>query len=96
MSSAAPKRECVVCGAPHGAHDELGLAHYVERSAAHTALRDQDLRRVVHDLRQRASALTEKYAPSSPDRPSRLVMYGDAGVMEWAASVIEEAISDAK
>jgi hypothetical protein len=66
-----------------------------ERSAA-SMLRDQDLLRVVHDLRQRASTLTERYAPSTPDRPARLVMLGDAGVMEWAASVIEEAISDAK
>jgi hypothetical protein len=83
-----PKCGAVVVRESAGFHDGP--------SAASTLLRDQDLLRVVHDLRKRASALTESFAPSTPERPARLVMLGDAGVMEWAASVIEGAINDAK
>jgi hypothetical protein len=54
-----------------------------------TASTDQQLLAVARELRRRAEVLTERYAPAAQMRRDRLVMIGDAGVMEYAASVIE-------
>lgn len=53
---------------------------------------DATLRDVAHDLRNRAESLLERWAPDAKRSEDRKVMIGDAGVMEWAASVIEKEI----
>lgn len=59
------------------------------------AAQDQELLALARELRRRSETLLERYAPAAQVRADRLVMVGDAGVMECAAGVIKEALSHA-
>lgn len=59
---------------------------------ARSAAQDQELLDVARDLRDRADQLLTRWAPDAERREDRLVMIGDAAVMEHAAGVIEDHI----